>query len=342
MTPVPHGPDAIDLGWLGGLLGGRIDGVLIEAIDDRRGLNGETYRMHLDGAGVPASIVAKFPGEASRGVARFQRWYEREVRFYRELAARTPLRSPRCFHAEIDDDDNFILLLEDLGQTPQGNQVDGCDLDEAYRVVRSLAAMHARWWDSSALEWLPYTTVGLNRAGPVQSAFGRSWSRVRDLVATEAHPIVDAAVERYVDLLELIATSPVTLCHGDLRLDNLFLPPSPPDVIAFDWQFACRARGTYDIAYFLALDLDHTLLAEHEDALIAAYVAALAEGGVGGYTPAMARDDYATALLLSLAVFAIGAAAPQPSDAARVTHEVGLDRLGQAIARIWKDRSPGL
>lgn len=340
MDEVPRSPEEIDREWLGAVLGGQVDAFEVEPITDRSGINAEAYRLRLRGVGVPASLIAKFPGEASRGVARFQRWYEREVRFYRDLASSTPLHSPRAYAAEIDAQDHFILLLEDLGGLPQGDQVRGCTPDEAERVVRSLATMHAHWWDR-APEWLPYTTVGLDRALPVQSAFARSWERVRHLVPAEAHPALDAAVDGYVALLEAMASPPVTLCHGDFRLDNLFLPPGEA-VIAFDWQFACRARGAYDLAYFLALDVDPAVLAAHEESLLAAYVSALREHGIETYGAADLREDYATALLLSTAVFVIGAAAPQPSEASRLTHEVGLRRLGAAIGRIWQDRLPSL
>ncbi len=313
----------------------------VEPITNRRGVNGETFRLHLQGEGTPASVVAKFPGIGSRGVARYQHWYEREVRFYRELATETPLRSPRCHAAAIDNNDDFILILEDLGGLPQGDQVRGCDPAEAARVVRSMARMHARWWGrTNAIDWLPYTTVGLDRAGPVQGAFAHAWDRVSPIVPRESHRAIAVAVEAYPRLLEEIATAPVTLCHGDLRLDNLFLPPDADDVIAFDWQFTCQARGAYDLAYFLALDLAPDTLAAHEDELLRIYLDAIEQSGVSGYLESALRRDYAISLLLSTAVFAIGAGAPQPSEATRVMHEVGLQRLGHAVGRIWADR-PG-
>jgi hypothetical protein len=332
---IPAGPHEIEPAWLSARLGGRVEAITVEEITDRRGVNGETFRLHLRGEGVPSSVVAKFPGEGSRGVARYQRWYEREVRFYRELGADTPLRSPRCFAAEIAPSDDFVVLLEDLGSARQGDQVAGCTPEEAERAVRALGAMHARWWDRTAQphEWLPFTTIGRDRARPVQGAFARAWERVRPLVPPTAHAAIDGGVEAYVELIEEISDGPVTLCHGDFRLDNLFWVED--EVVAFDWQFACRARGTYDVAYFLALDLEPDVLATHEERLLAAYLDALVAGGVTDYAEALLRRDYAISLILATAVFAIGAGSPQPTEASRVMHEVGLARLGEAIARAW-------
>lgn len=331
-TPFPTSPDEIDDDWLSHALNVPVRSHRIVPITDRSGVNGETHRVFMETDAGPSSVVAKFPHLPSRGVAEFQRWYEREVRFYRELAAESPLRTPRCFSAEIAANDDFVLLLEDLAPAPQGDQVAGCSAAEAEVVVRALARMHAHWWeeDPGPHEWLPYTTVGLDRGRPVQGAFGRAWGRVHHLVEPAAHEAIEAGIEAYVDLLGEVSSGPVTLCHGDFRLDNLFFVDEEP--VAFDWQFACRARGAYDLAYFLALDLDSAELATHEDALIEAYREGLAESGVE-YSRERLRRDYAVSLILSTAVFAIGAGAPQPSEASRVMHEVGLARLGAAIAR---------
>ena len=339
MSDFPTSPEAIDDAWLTRVLRVPVRTHRVAPITDRRGVNGETHRIFLESEEGPASVVAKFPHEPSRGLAQYQRWYEREVRFYRELAASTPMRAPRCYAAQIAANDDFVLLLEDLGGERQGDQVAGCTPAEAREVVRALAAMHARWWepDPAPHPWLPFTTVGLDRGLPVGGAFARAWGRVRETIEPCAHAVLDAGVEDYVGLLTEISTGPVTLCHGDFRLDNLFLLDGEP--VAFDWQFACRARGAYDLAYFLALDLDSRDLATHEAALLEAYRDALALHGVE-YDGARLRRDYAVSLVLSTAVFAIGAGGPQPSEASQRMHEVGLSRLGAAISRIAADGWP--
>lgn len=336
-SSIPTSPEAITPEWLTARVGGRVDSIEVEPVLDRSGVNGEMYRLRLRGADVPASVMAKFPSvrPAARGVATYQRWYEREVRFYLELAGSTPMRTPRCLAAEIAPNDDFILLLEDLGALPQGDQVAGCTLREASRAIEAAAVLHARWWEPepAAHAWLPFTTVGLDRARPVAGAFARAWATVGGVVPERARVAIDRGVAAYPDLLAEVSQGPVTLCHGDYRLDNVFFDPAQDsEVVAFDWQFACRARGTYDIAYFLALDLDPSLLADHRDAFLAEYVSGLEARAVHGYTLEACRHDYAVSLVLATAVFAIGAAGEQPSEATRTTHEVGLRRLGEAVA----------
>ena len=58
--------------------------------------------------------------------------------------------------------------------------------------------MHARFWNAPELEafdWLPATTVGLERAGPVAGAFARGWALRRDRAPAVIRSSLDAAVE---------------------------------------------------------------------------------------------------------------------------------------------------
>ena len=61
-----------------------------------------------------------------------------------------------------------------------------------------------------------------------------------------------------------MSTGPVSIIHGDFRLDNLFFSTTG-EITAIDWQFTSKARGIYDVAYFLTLsmaeELDQTELA---------------------------------------------------------------------------------
>lgn len=340
---LPTSPQDLTAEWVAARLDAPVTALRMEPITDRSGLNGETVRLHLvyenDITG-PLSIIAKLPGVRSRGVAEYQRWYEREVRFYLELAGSTLTRTPRCLSAEIAPNDDYVLLLEDLGALRQGSQVAGCSIEEARATLDAAAALHARWWEPkpAAHPWLPFTTVGLDRARPVQGAFARAWEHVREGFPQDARDALDRGVEAYPDLLAEVAAGPVTVCHGDYRLDNVFFDDDRGgEVVAFDWQFACRARGTYDVAYFLGLDLEPDVLAAKRDALLAGYLEALAARGVQGYGLDACRRDYAVSLILATAVFAIGAAGPQPSEASRLTHEVGLARLGAAVATVSRE-----
>ncbi len=347
---MPAGPEAITPAWLTAVLrdGGDLDGssvvasVEVASIGERGGVNGETARLLLDYEGVPgpASLIAKFPAprDGALGVATFQRWYEREVRFYRELAPEGVIATPRRYFAELESPSQYLLLLEDLGPAHRlGDQLAGATPAEAEAAVETIARFHARWWEDATLDdhpWMPFTTVGLHNAGPVAGTFARTWAAVSrtlgETLPAAVTPLIDRAVERYPALLEAASSPPVTVIHGDFRLDNLFFDRDGA-VTTIDWQFTSRCRGAYDLAYFVGLNLDAATREAHEAALQQRYVDVLREHGVERYGLDQCRSDYALGLLLSFAVFTIGAAGEQPNERMRAVHAVGLQRLAGAI-----------
>lgn len=347
---LPDGPAEITPAWLAARLrdagvlpeGSRIDGLAYAPVD-LVGVNGQVFRLLPSYAGArgPASVIAKFPAgaPAARGVAGFQRWYEREVRAYTELNADRLLPMPACYFGARDANGGFVLLLEDLGRREAGDQLAGCDADRAAIAIRTVARVHARWWNAPALEhdlsWLPLTTVGLDHARPVQGAFARGWEIAREQIAAPPGfaAIADRTVERYPDLLAEAASPPLTVIHGDYRLDNMFFDQDSggPRVTVIDWQFASRCRGAYDVAYFVGLNLSTDERRSHEQVLLDGYLEALAVAGVSGYDGAALRRDYALGLRLAFATFAIGAAGQQSNARMRAVHDVGLARLAAAI-----------
>src|SRR6476646_7731201 len=119
----------------------------------------------------PKSVIATFPAaiEQTRGLARQFKFYEREVNFYKLLANDISLPSPRCLHASHDlPSDDFLLLLEDLGDRRLGNQLKGSSAEDAFTAIRQLASFHAEWWDSPKLktiDWVPLAESDLTKGG---------------------------------------------------------------------------------------------------------------------------------------------------------------------------------
>ncbi len=335
---LPQAASEVTPAWLSDVLGLDVAAVRPEHIGLLEGVNSEVSRLYLevrDAPAAPATLVFKVPAasEGARGVAAFQRWYEREVGFYQYFAAHTPIATPTAYLGRAEADGRYVLLLEDLAATPQGDQIAGCSIEAARAVVLAAADLHAQFWEAPALQahdWLPATTVGLDRAGAVAGAFARGWAQRRDRSPSALRPLIDAAVEGYADLVALAASPPVTLIHGDYRLDNMFLASNGDGLTVIDWQFISRCRGAYDVANFLGLSLDPAERRTHERALLEAYRARLAAAGIE-YTSEAIEVDYRLGLLLSYAVFAIGAVGQDPASRAGRMHEVGLERLGAAI-----------
>ena len=312
--PVPATPSDLDQftpAWLNdaladsGILGdARIAEASAELVAADRGIGGTVARIRLDyeerAPAAPPSIIAKLPSaiELTRGGGRFLRLPEREVRFYRELAGRVPTRTPECYYAAIDDDgDAFVLLIEDLGALPAGDDVEGTTPDRAARVVDAIAAQHAAWWrspDLDALDWMPAID---QHSRMWQRMFTTTWREHRDglegLVPADVVPLGEAMTRQLGAAVTRLAQAPPTLLHGDLRLDNLFFPDDQREgVVAVDWSNASRGPGPYDVAYFMCVAFDPEQRREQEHALLRRYVDALAAGGVEGVTFEECFDVY--------------------------------------------------
>ena len=282
-------------------------GADIVTVDPQRigdGLVGMNLRVGLTyapGGDGPASVVIKLPSEdpLSRRSGIELRNYEREVRFYGEVASTVAIRTPRCFHAEWNPDDGeFAVVLEDMAPARQGDQITGCSVAMAEAAVVELARLHApRWGDSSldAIEWLSRRT-GDDDVVRLEQMYVIFWP---GFLATYG-PHLDA---EQIALGERVGTmlrqwldarrSPFTVVHGDYRLDNLLFagagempaaPGAPPrqitGVAAVDWQTPGHGPGIADLSYFLGAGLLVDDRRAHERDLVRAYLAELAAMGV--------------------------------------------------------------
>jgi Ecdysteroid kinase-like family len=112
--------------------------------------------------GAPASVVVKLPMSDGiyRQIGNFYHGYEREIRFYEEVAPHAPIRLPRCYCREMDREaDSYLLILEDLESLTAGDQVKGLTPAQAQAWVKTIGRFHASWWDTpqlGTLRWLPH------------------------------------------------------------------------------------------------------------------------------------------------------------------------------------------
>jgi hypothetical protein len=245
---IPKRSEAITPEWLTGaltstgvLVGGRVTKIRRELLGEGEGYMGEINRLHLELAPAeaigPKTVIAKQPIgiRTHRAQGELLGLYEREILFYRELAAELPVRTPRHYFSMMDPDpttpesreriENFVdtapdwllrlslgfstwlagfsrrrylLLLEDLSPAQIGDQVGGCSLERVGACLDALATMHASQWNQprlDALDWIPK----LNAAGRVVRAmYLRARARFE---ANHGHRLTDE-VRRLADWLD--------------------------------------------------------------------------------------------------------------------------------------------
>jgi len=216
--------------------------------------------------------------------------YEREIRFYTRLAPKVELRTPHLYHGSSDARTaDAVLVLEDLSDFRRGEHVSGCSLERARLVVSHLARLHARWsrpqWRRK-LSWLPDFSEDLEPeadAAFLQKVHALCAARWGEKFPPRALELAARFAGSASRLRAMLATSPRTLVHGDLRLDNIFFGPTrnPTRPALIDWQLARRAPGVMDVAYFVALNLDTTTRRRVELDLLKAYHSALTKDARG-------------------------------------------------------------
>ncbi|MGB8328788.1 MAG: phosphotransferase [Polyangiales bacterium] len=217
--------------------------------------------------------------------------YVNEVRFYRTIRPELAIEAPMCFGSIFDESHRtFGVLMEDL--TLRGarfpNAMTLVTVDEIASLVATVAALHARFWESPSFEaelaWLATPVAG--GMFPVFQALGLEL--VRHQVETNAYKA--AAIEplrRTVDELwnalekaqRMLASGPQTLLHGDPHIGNTYLLPDGHGGF-LDWQLMVKGRWAHDLSYLLVTGLPSVERRKHERALIGFYLDELRRHGV--------------------------------------------------------------
>ncbi|MCW2856624.1 MAG: hypothetical protein JWR52_2239 [Marmoricola sp.] len=272
------------------------------------GATTEMARLHITYAdtGVPGppTLVAKLRGtsEVQRQMDLAMGLFAREACFYGTFADAVPVRTPRCW--SIGDGDAGPLLLEDLGDLRMCDQMDGMNLPDAETMMDALADLHATFWESDQLTepWLasPAEGVFAGMIGQlVASGAPALAERYGDQVPAD---VMSAILDRshcWTDVLARLVEGPQTLIHNDARLDNLFFGDEGTPCL-IDWQLVGRSRGTQDVGYLLAGNMDGDELSARWEPLLRRYHDRLVALGVSGYSFDQCVEHYRQSIVYPL------------------------------------------
>jgi hypothetical protein len=278
-------PDEITADWLASVLGGDIGSVTQQRIGD--GHIGVNLRVELRdaAAGLPASVVVKLPAldQTSLMTAAMLRHYEREVRFYTELAATVDIRVPHLYHGDWTSATNdFVLVLEDMTPARQGDQLTGCSVEQAEVAVRELARLHGPRWDDPTLEdieWLERDR-GVESATQLSAMWGLFFpsfaATYRSYLTDDEFALAETFGSR-IGQWRSGRSGPRTVVHADYRLDNMLFatPEGGPPVTVVDWQSPGHGAPIADLSYFCGAGLVPEDRRANERDLVAAYADAL-------------------------------------------------------------------
>ena len=328
---IPFGLNEVNADWLtavltnsGWLENGRVVYVDVTKVGEGAGFMGHVAILNLTldpPADAPLSLVLKIPTETdNRHLGQAVGVYEREIRFYQELAPGLQIRSPGHIYSAMDNASDpaktvralelldrmplwlirrvlplmswlggrstsrYVLLLENLQAYRIGDQVGGCSLSEARQALDAMSRMHAQYWDGKGLESFPWLLSLSLAFKPFHMMYLQSVEQFKSAhgswLTQKQMAVLDWLKVHYVELTRELVGFPETLIHGDFRLDNLCFDDSRGEVVLFDWQTLGRGPCGFDLAYFLSASFAEPLSTEQTNELITYYGERLAHWGV--------------------------------------------------------------
>ena len=229
-------------------------------VDPDNGMTGVLVRLSLSydvaEPKAPATLVAKFsqPDPEFRAMVHSMGFFEREVRFYSEFAADTPVAVPRCYFAGIDQRRGLVTPAPRRPRTGPSRRGATRILTRGPAGGRLRNRGGARpWWQSHRLttaDWLTMTgflASAADAAGRRTAVGSRSCRGCR---FRSRQPSLRPENSQHNTCREVCAhlsfeAPPRTLIHHDFDGENLFFSTvdEKPSVIVVDWQLHhSRAR----------------------------------------------------------------------------------------------------
>ena len=238
---VPADTDEITQEWLTAALhqAGALDQARVTSIQPapigQLGFTGQIRRLQISydkpEPCAPRSLVAKFSAThpEARAAVHSMGFYEREIGFYRELAADCPVRTPRCYFGEVQMDSGAsLLLLEDLSWMQNLDSAGG-SVDESELVIREVAKLHAAWWNDAHLDQIPWLAMkGMLTPDQALLVFTQNWESFLGKLSVPVTEDLLAAGDICRLYLRAVSVAmysgpPRTLIHNDVQGDNLLV-----------------------------------------------------------------------------------------------------------------------
>lgn len=306
-----------------------VSGFTTEPVGEGIGMLGVLVRVRLayepPAPNAPVSLIAKFPTTVAgnRAVAMAFRLYEREIRFYLDIAPQVEVSAPRCYGGEIDPvSGDAVLILEDLGEYTMGDQVAGCNADQAIKILDAVVGLHARFWGRTVgdpvLASVPAVDDTFQIEG-IAAGTAAGWDPCMAMLGDVIPAEIQAAKDRFVpavpDLHRRMGQRQQTVIHGDVRLDNMMFGthPGQRDVVLVDWSLITTC-GLHDVAYLLTQNVTTEERRAHEARIIEHYHGRLVELGVRDYSIEQCWDDYKLSALQLYAYAIVIAGTLDPSN----------------------------
>ena len=224
------------------------------------------HAVIVDGEAAPAAVIKQIRWSSDYHAIATDDIAGREIVIWESgVLERLPPEMGHAVRGAARFEDGAALLMDDLTAhlLPEGADPTP---DYALGVLRSMAAMHAAFWQDPPAGDLGPAVCPLGKlvsrisASSLQSLgvdgpdveivanFPEGWARLPDVVDPGAARDLRALADDPSPIVAALATFPSTLLHGDIRQPNIAWDGER--AIAIDWQPSVAPPG-YDVAFFV-------------------------------------------------------------------------------------------
>ncbi|HEC39034.1 hypothetical protein LCGC14_2036770 [marine sediment metagenome] len=254
-----------------------------------------TITYDKEAPGLPKTMIVKMPTtfRTALAVALQYNLYEKEIRFYTEVAPKSPIRVPGLIYSDYDSEvKKYILILEDCSCYKMIDQVEGLTYEQTKQAIISIADFQARWWDAPDLfsfDWIPKPKDEFLRTSFIDT-FRNSWDlavkseEFLEMLPEGGREVGEEIYKQFPWLLDNVPEENLTIVHFDYRADNMFFDyeNSENPLITIDWGGALVSGGILDVAYLLGSSIKIDLRRKIEKEMLNLYLKRLEENGITG------------------------------------------------------------
>ena len=278
-----------------------------------RGFLSEMAKLHLtynsNTSSLPGTMIAKWPplNEFALRAVMSMGLFEREIRFYTDIAPNCDIRTPRIYFTFIGDNNQYGILMEDCSSFIEPDpDMNGLSLEDSKTAVLKMADFHARWWNAEnrpELNWVPgVKTIFTNDPNTADSAWNICIGRqvFVDALPKGGMEAGQKIVDNFDWILNNLAQDKLSLVHDDLKSENMFIDSATPEdpLIIFDWSTLNINRGVTDLSFLLGEAVSPDTRRKIERDIIPLYHERLVENGVSDYSFNECYEDYLKGLLV--------------------------------------------
>lgn len=266
---------------------------------------------------------------------------KKEFKFYQLVSSNGILGVPAMYYGAVDYfSGRSVLLLEDISYYRQGDSVSGCSYDEACIALTQLAKFQSKWWMKNELKYIDWMPVKINEIQAYEELYQDAWRSFVDMSAGNIpvylHKIGEKLGENISSIKTTLSRDPLTIVHGDYRLDNCFFGfennLGSPVIKVIDWENCVKGRGTYDVATFISEAFPIKQRQAIDEILLKVYHSCLLDNGIDDYTFEECLKDYRLSMLEILIFWIVsGGYGNYKGDRASVYLKNSLERFSNAI-----------